>query len=157
MLKKIKWGFLILASISIILLTYVVTLVRYAESDVTLLEAYHLSLMALPEVVAVRHIHRFNGLNAYIVAEVEHESGEDVYFFVYEASVAYYFFRSQLIDEQAVRSRAQALIGNGQIINSQLGMLNGVPIFEVQLTDEDVIHYVVIDAQNGEVIMSFYM
>lgn len=157
MLKKIKWILLGLAVITIIAITYVVSLVRYAETEVTALDHYADSLLALPEVLSVRSIHRFNGLESYLVARVEHESGQDVYFFVREGVVEDYFISSQLINAHNANEIAQRLVWNGEIINTQLGILEGIPIYEVQIKYEDVVHYIVIDARTREVLMNFHL
>ena len=172
MLKKIKWVLLGLAAIAIIIGTYVVSLVRYAEIEATALDNYVASILAMPEVVSVQSIHRFNGLESYIVASVEHESGQDVYFFVRDGNVEYYFIASELINDGDANMIAQSLVRNGEIINTQLGILEGVaifedqtekdeaqgiPIFEVQIGNEDVVHYVVINAWTSEVILNFEM
>lgn len=157
MLKKIKWVLLGFAVIMMIAVTYVVSLVRYAETEVTALNHYAESLLALPEVVSVQSIHRFNGLESYIVAKVEHERGQDVYFFVREGVVEDYFISSRLISEQNANAIAQSLVWNGEIIQTQLGILEGTPIFEVKIKSEDVVHYIVIDAQTREVLMNFYL
>lgn len=157
MLKKIKWILLGFVAIMIISITYVVSLVRYAGVEVATLNDYKTSLLALPEVVDVQSIHRFNGLESYIVARIEHESGEDVYFFVREGVVEDYFISSRLIDEGNANAIAQSLVWNGEIIKTQLGILEGVPIFEVQIRDEGVVYYIVIDAQTREILMNFSM
>jgi len=155
MLKKIKWTSLGIVALSIIIITYVIALVRYAETEVTALSDYEASLLTLPEVASVRQIHRFNGLESYIVANVEHTSGQDIYFFVREGSVQHYFISSQLIDETQANRIAQNLVPNGEIINTQLGILRETPIFEVQIVYEGTVHYIVIDAKTREVIMNF--
>jgi len=155
MLKKIKWILLGLVAILIIIGTYVVSLVRYAETEVTALDNYTASILARPEVVSAQSIHRFNGLESYIVALIEHESGQDVYFFVRDATVQHIFIASDLINESDANTIAQTLVRNGEIINTQLGILEETPIFEVQIRDEDTVHYIVIDAQTSEVIMNF--
>jgi len=157
MLKKIKWILLGFVAIAIIVGTYVVSLVRYAETEVTALNNYATSISARPEVVSVQSIHRFNGLESYIVANVEHESGQDVYFFVRDGSVQYYFIASELINEHEANVIAQSLVRNGEIINTKLGILEETPIYEVQIEYEDAVHYIVIDAQTSEVIMNFYL
>ena len=155
MLKKIKWLLLGVASIGIIVVTYLVTLVRYAETEVDALETYRLSLEAMSEVVSVTSIHRFNGLETYIVASVIHESDQELYFFVQEGSVQAYFVSTQLITEAQAKRIAQDSFRQGEIIHTQLGILREMPIFEVQIKDEAVVHYLIINAQTGEIIMNF--
>ena len=173
MLKKIKWTLLGLVAILIIIGSYVISLVRYAEGEVASLESYTASILALPEVDSINSIHRFNGLESYIVASVVHESGQDVFFFVHDVQVQHYFFADELIDEAEANAIAHNL-RNGEIIKTQLGILEGVtifedqtdddddedeekgmPIFEVQIAVEDAIYYVVINAQTSEVILNF--
>lgn len=168
MLKKIKWTLLGLVAILIIIGTYVISLVRYAEGEVATLENYTASILAMEEVESLNSIHRFNGLESYIVASVVHEGGQDVYFFVRDVQVQYYFFAEELIDEEEANAIAQNLMENGMIINTQLGILEGVledeiaddeesamPIFEVQIEDEDAVYYIVINAQTSEVVLNF--
>jgi len=172
MLKKIKWVLLGLVAIAIIIGAYVVSLVRYAETEATDLDNYVTSISAMSEVVSVQSIHRFNGLESYIVARIEHESGQDLYFFVRDGNVQYLFIASELINDVDANTIAHSLVQNGEIISTQLGILEGVaisedqteddedqgiPIFEVQIEDEDedVVHYIVINAWTSEVIMNF--
>ena len=155
MLKKIKWILLGIVAASIIIVAYVISLVRYAEVEVTALNNYAVSLSEFPYVASVQWVQRFNGLESYIVASVEHTSGQDVYFFVREGVVQHYFFSSHLIDETQANEIAQNLVQNGEIINTQLGILREIPIFEVQIEYEDAIHYIVINARTREVWMDF--
>jgi len=155
MLKKAKWILLGIAAVSIIIIAYVISLIRYAETEVTALNNYATSLSELPDVVSVQSIHRFNGLESYIVANIEHDSGQDVYFFVRDGEVQHYFFSSQLIDEMQANEIAEGLVQNGERISTQLGILNGIPIFEVQIEYEGVVRYIVINAQTREVWMDF--
>jgi len=155
MLKKIKWLLLGLVAIVIIIGTYVESLVRYAETEGVFLDNYAASILAMPEVVSVGSIHRFNGLESYIVASIEHESGQDVYLFVRDGEVQHNFFRSDLMDETQANMIALDLVQNGEIIDTQLGILEEMPIFEVQIEYEDVVHYIVIDARTSEVILNF--
>ena len=157
MLKKIKWILLGVVAVSIIVVAYIIALVRYAEVEVTALNNYATSISELPDVVSVQWVQRFNGLESYIVARIEHTSGEDVYFFVREESVQHYFFSSQLISEMQANEIALNFLPNGEIINTQLGILREIPIFEVQIEYEGLIHYIVIDAKTREVIMNFYI
>ena len=173
MLKKIKWTLLGLIAIVIIIGSYVISLVRYAEGEVVNLENYTASILALPEVESINSIHRFNGLESYIVASVVHEGGQDVYFFVRDVQVQHYFFADDLINEEEANAIAHSLTSNGEIIKTQLGILEGVeffedqtddddeeeekgmPIFEVQIAVEDAIYYIVINALTSEVILNF--
>jgi len=155
MLKKIKWILLGLAAIMIIIGTYVVSLVRYAEGEVTALDNYEAAILALQEVDSIASIHRFNGLESYIVANIEHENGRDFYYFVREGEVQHLFIASELINEPQANEIAQDLVGDGEIIFTQLGILEETPIFEVQIEFEDSVRYIVIDAQTSEVILDF--
>lgn len=155
MLKKIKWIILIILSIGIILLTYAMTLLRYAETEVEALERYRLSLASLPEVEEVREVHRFNGLESYIVASIVLERGYDVYYFVFDDTVQHFFFASDLITEEEALQIAMSLIREAEMKRIILGILNEMPIFEVQMELEDEIHYIVINALTGSVVMNF--
>ena len=157
MLKKIKWMLLGVAALLIIIGTYVVSLVRYADIEITALDNYTASISVRPEVVSVEGIHRFNGLESYIVASIEHESGQRVFYFVRDGWVQHYFFASDLINEMQADAIAQDLVRNGEIINTQLGILVETPIFEVQVQYEAVVYYIVIDAKTSEIIMVFDM
>ena len=157
MLKKIKWILLGFVAILIIIGAYVVSLVRYAEIEQTALAGYTTSLSLMEDVVSVNQVHRFNGLESYIVASIEHESGQEVYFFVRDGRVQHYFFASDLIDEVQADIIAQDLLRNGEIINTQLGILAQTPIFEVQIKYEDAVYYIVIDAKTSEVILNFVL
>jgi len=157
MLKKIKWVSLSVTVLAIIIMTYIIALVRYAEGEVTAINEYVTSLLTLPDVVSVSYAHRFNGLESYIVANIEHTSGQEVYFFVREGSVQHYFISSQLIDEMQANVIAQNVMPNGEIINTQLGILQETPIFEVQIEDDGVVHYIVINAQTSEIWLNFYL
>ena len=157
MLKKLKWLVLGMAIISIITIMYIVSTVRYARIETTALEGYADSLLTLPDVVSVQSIHRFNGKESYIVASIEHDSGQELYFFVRDGSVQYYFISSELLNESDANVIALDLVQNGEIINTQLGILGEKPIFEVQIEYEDLVYYIVIDAQTREVLMNFYM
>ena len=157
MLKKIKWLLLGVASILIIVVAYIVSLVRYAQTEVTALNNYTASLLTLPEVASVGQIHRFNGLASYIVASIELDNGQDVYYFVRDGTVAYYFFSVDLINEHDAIGTARNLVRTGEVIHTQLGILSGTPIFEVQIEDKDerVVHYIIIDAKTRELIIKF--
>jgi len=155
MLKKLKWVLLVLLSIGIILLTYVVTLLNYAEAEVETLAFYQLAIQDFPEVASVEHIHRFNGIRSYIVANVVLETGYHVYYFIYGDTVESFSFASLLITETEARTIAQNLVPHGEIINTQLGILNGIPIFEVQIREDHVVYYIVIYAETGEIKMNF--
>jgi len=155
MLKKLKWVLLGFLSIGIIVLTFVVTLLNYAETEVNALELYRLSVASLPEVDVVKQIHRFNGIESYIVAHVVVENGYDVYYFIYEDTVQHFFFASQLITEAEAHRIAQSQIIGGEIIRIQLGLLNEIPIFEVQVEADHFIYFIIINAQDGEVKMNF--
>lgn len=155
MLKKIKWILLGLASVIIIVITFLVTLVRYADEEVDALNFYRLSIEAMPEVVSVEEIHRFNGLDTYIVANVRHENGQNIYFFVQDGAVVHYFFATQLIEQEEAISVTDQLFREGELFHIQLGVIGEIPIYEVQIKDDGEVHYVVIDAQTGNVLMNF--
>ena len=159
MVKKIKWLLLGIVVILIISITYVVSLVRYAQGEVDAVNNYMDSISALPEVVSVHGVHRFNGLESYIVASVERTSGYDAYYFVRDGRVQYYFYTTELINANDANVTAQDLVRTGEIINTQLGILEGTPIFEVQIKDEDedVVHYIVINAETSDIILKFYI
>lgn len=155
MLKKLKWGFLILLSVGIILLTYVVTLLNYAETEVNALAFYRASVESLPEVATVEHIHRFNGIESYIVAHVVLENGDDAYYFIYENIVQHFFFLSGLITEAEAHDIALNEVLDGEITQTQVGILNETPIFEIQIREDDQIYYIIINAQDGQIKLSF--
>jgi len=155
MLKKIKLILLGLIALVIIIGTYVVSLVRYAEVERIVLDNYTASILALPEVESIYSIHRFTGLETYIVASVENVGGQDVYLFVRDGLVQYYFFAADLINVSDANTIAQDLLLDGEIINTQLGFLEEVPIFEVQIRYDSATYYIVIDAQTSEVILNF--
>jgi len=157
MLNKIKWLLLGFIAISIITVTYIVSVVRYAETERTALNDYAESLLALLEVESVQSIHRFNGQESYIVANVEHVDGQKLYFFVRDGSIQYYFIASELIHADDANMIAKNLIQNGEIINTQLGILDETPIFEIQIRYEELVHYIIINAQTREVVMNFYI
>lgn len=157
MWKKIRWILLGFTSVIIILLTYAITLVRYAETEITALAAYQASIENFSEVKSVLNIHRFNGLESYIVAKIEHESGEEIYYFIFDDAVKHYFFARQLLEEQEAENIALNLIDEGEIIKVQLGILNETPIFEIQIEQEEKVYYIVINAKNGALIMDFYV
>jgi len=157
MLKKLKWVLFVSLAIGIIVLTYIINLVRYAETEVTALASHAAAVEAMPEVISVRSIHRFNGIESYIVARVEHEIGQDVYLFVREGRVRDYFISALLIDERDAIAIAERLIQDGEIIRTQLGRLEEMPIFEVQIRHEEIVHYIVIHAQTSEIVLNFYL
>jgi uncharacterized protein YpmB len=57
--------------------------------------------------------------------------------------------------ESQITSMASNLKTGGEIQNIQLGIIEETPIFEVQIALNDEIHYVVINAVNGNVITEF--
>ena len=155
MLKKIKWILLGLAAILIIIGTYVVSLVRYADTERIALNNYTASISAMERVVSVFSIHRFNGLESYIVANIEYVNGQEFYFFVRDGEVQHLFLISDLINEAQADLIAQNLIQDGEIIKTQLGILEETPIFEVQIEYDGDVHYIVIDAETSEIILNF--
>jgi uncharacterized protein YpmB len=87
MKKKIKWLAIGICVIIVAVFVYMGALVRYANSEATILNHYQASLEVMPEVDSVRSIHRFNGLKSYVVALVELTNDQEVYFFVNDGSV----------------------------------------------------------------------
>jgi len=155
-LKRISVTVLLAVIITGAVLTYIVTLVRYAETETTALNQYRLSVAAMADVKAVHSIHRFNGLESYIVATITHENGENLYFFIRDGQVLHFFFTTDLISIETANSIATGQIPNGQIHHTQLGIIHETPIFEVQINYDGNVHYVVINAITQEVIMQFY-
>jgi len=157
MLKRLKWLLIATTAILVVTLTYAILVVRYAEAEMTAIQGYADSLLALNDVEALHSIHRFNGLESYIVANVLHSTGQEVYFFVRDGSVQHYFPRRDLIDADEAMAIAKSLINNGEISNVQLGILGEIPIFEVQIAVDELVHYLVINAKNREILMNFYL
>lgn len=155
-LKRISLTVLLAVIITGAVLTYIVTLVRYAETETVALNQYRTSIMAMADVTNVSNIHRFNGLESYIVAAVTHENGEEMYFFIRDGSVKHFFFATDLISEQESRLIAITQLPAGEIRRSQLGIINEIPIFEIQINYNRQVHYVVINAETSVVLMQFY-
>jgi len=154
MLKKIKWIIIALIVICSIIFTYALTLLRYAETEVLELNRYHASLEMMPEVDTVISLHRFNGIESFIVANIRHESGDNIYFFVQDDAIVHYFWENDLLFEEALRVAEREILF-GYISRYKLGIINETPIFEFQIYNEGVIYFVIVDALTGEVIMSF--
>jgi len=157
MLKRLKWLLITTIVAALAMLTYAILVVRYAEAEMTAIQGYADSLLALNDVEALHSIHRFNGLESYIVANVLHNTGQEVYFFVRDGRVQHYFPRRDLIDDDEAVAIAKNLIMNGEISNVQLGILGETPIFEVQIAVDELMHYLVINAKNREILMNFYL
>jgi len=155
-LKRISLTVLLGVIITGAIITYIVTLVRYAETETTALNQYRVSVAAMADVNVVHSLHRFNGLESYIVATVAHVNGQDMYFFIRDGSIKHFFFTTDLIDTEIANTLAISQIPNGQIRRTQLGILNETPIFEVQVNYENNVHYIVINAENRDIIMQFY-
>ena len=155
MKKKIKWIAFGLSVIIVTVVIYIGALVRYAESEETALNTYRLSLEVMPEVDSVLTVHRFNGLESYVVALVELTNHQEVYFFVRDGVVAHYIGRTELMSESQVISVASNLITGGELHQTQLGIIEETPIFEVQMVLDGEMHYVIIHAVSGNVIMNF--
>jgi len=155
-LKRISLTVLLAIIITGTILTYIVTLVRYAETENFRLDQYRISIAAMSEVELVHSVHRFNGLESYIVATITHENGEDIYFFIRDGGVQHFFFTADLINLETANTIARQQLPAGQIHRTQLGIINQTPIFEVQINYDDNVHYVVINAETQEIIMQFY-
>jgi len=155
MFKKIRWALLAFIIGGILIITYIVTLVRYAESENRAFNNYTKSLLAMSDVNEVNSIHRFNGLKSYIVANIVHTNGEDVYFFIRDGIIQHFFFTENLIALDDANNVAQQMNPNARIVNTQLGMLDEKPIFEVKLEEKNITTYIVLDAKNGRVLMNF--
>lgn len=155
-LKRISLTVLLAVMITGAILTYVVTLVRYAETETTALNQYRISIAAMSDVETVHSVHRFNGLESYIVAAITHENGENLYFFIRDGQVLHFFFITDLINSAAANTIATGQIPTGEIHRTQLGIIGVTPIFEVQINHDGNVHYIVINAENGEIIMQFY-
>ena len=155
-LKRISWVVLLSTVAVTLSLTYIVTLVRYAETETAELNRYRVSIAAMPEVANVQSVHRFNGLKSYIVAHILHENGEDFYFFIRDGSVQHFFPIPDLITIQTAHTLALQQIPGGNIHRTQVGILDDIPIFEVQIQFEGSVHYIVINAESHEIMMQFY-
>jgi len=155
LLKRISWGLLATGIIAGVIFAYLIMVIRYAETETIALNNYRASINAMPDVNAVHSVHRFNGLESYIVAAVEYESGDDVHFFIRDGAVQHFFFTNDLITEQVAMAIAQSQHPEGTIVNSQLGIIFVTPIFEIQIEHENAVHYVVIDARTREIMMNF--
>jgi len=155
MKKKIKWIIIGISVVIIAVLIYAGALVRYADREMGILNIYNASLEVLPEVDSVRFIHRFSGLESYVVALVELSNNQEAYFFVRDGVVQHYIEKSELITEAQAMSVALDLIVGGEIHDTQLGIIDDTPIFEVQIALNNDVYYVVINAVSGNVIMNF--
>lgn len=155
MKKKIKWIITGISVMSVVVMIYIGALVQYAESEAIALNRYAESLEAMSEVDAVRSIHRFNGLESYVVALVALTHHQEVYFFVRDGAIKHYVGSDELMTESQVASLALNLIVGGEVHHIQLGIIEETPIFEVQIVFEDVRHYVIIHAVDGHVITNF--
>ena len=155
MKKKIKWMIVGLSVVMVVILIYIGALVRYAEREVTTLNNLTASLEVMPEVRLVHSIHRFNGLESYVVAQVELTNYQDAYFFVRDGTVQHYIISTELMVESEILSIASDQVVGGEIQRSQLGIIEETPIFEVQIALDGEVHYVIINAVTGTVIMNF--
>ena len=155
-LKRISWVVLLTTVTVTLTLAYIVTLVRYAETETNSLNDYRTSILAMPEVDFVHSVHRFNGLESYVVATITHESGEHLYFFIRDGGVQHFFFTTDLINHETANAVARGQLPNGSIRQTQLGIIEETPIFEIQVQHEGIIHYIIIHAETSEIIMQFY-
>lgn len=155
MFKRISWFVLFVLISSTLSIGYIVTLVRYAEAENGILDDYRASILAMEDVNSVNTIHRFNGLESYIVADIDHQNGENLYFFIRDGLVQHFFFTNDLIDAATAGSIATAVHDGGTVSNITLGILHTTPIFEVQINQEEVVYYVVVNAITREIVMNF--
>lgn len=155
MKKNIKWLVIGICVIVVAIVIYMGAVIRYVEQEATTLNNYMASLEALPEVESVHAIHRFNGLESYIVALVELTNSQEAYYFVKDGIVEHYLVSDELITQSQAANIASDLIVGGEVQDNQLGIIEETPIFEVQMTLEDTLYYVIINAVNGNVIMNF--
>lgn len=155
MKKKIKWLVIGICVIVVAIVIYMGAVIRYVQREATTLNNYMASLEVLPEVQSVHTIHRFNGLESYVVALVELTNNQEAYFFVKDGLVEQYLVSDELITQSQAATIASNLIVGGEIQDTQLGIIEETPIFEVQMTLEDALYYVIIHALSGDVIMNF--
>ena len=152
--KKIIWFIIGVLVILVVLLGYVGSLVEYAETEVRLINNVSASLEAMSGIDSVESIHRFNGLESYIVARVLYDQ-QEVYFFVRDGTIQHYIGSAEMLAESDAQNIAVNFISGGDIHHTQLGIIGETPIFEVQIALGDARHYVVINAKSGNVIMNF--
>jgi len=169
MKSKIKWIksrmkqiFVGVAVIIIVALIYVALVMRYANREAGELAHYAQSIEELPEVERVMDMHRFNGMESYVVAHVLLSDGQEFYYFVREETVEHYVASDELMEEERVLAIMQrAILDYNEdavevdLIGIQLGMINNEVVFEVRVRLNEQIHYVVINGEDGEVVLHF--
>ena len=149
--RIIFWTFIILVPI----IVYGLFLWGYASGELDSLEAYSRALESHDEVSNVLEISRFNGQESHIVARVELVDNRKFYYFVSGKKVQDYLDVAYVIGYRAAEQIA-ASSATGEILNTQLGLHAGDPIYEVQIRDANQqVHYVIIHALTGELILHF--
>ncbi|MCL2560263.1 MAG: hypothetical protein FWE07_07215 [Turicibacter sp.] len=154
MKKKIKWIVVGVVVVTALMLVYLAELVRYAGSEMAILNNFTASIEQMPEVNVVEEIHRFNGLESYIVALVELTNNERAYFFIRDGSLQHYIDHADVLMEAQAIGIARGVV-DGQLHHIQLGILDGTPIFEVQMMHESALHFIIVRAEEGTVWMDF--
>ena len=157
MKRKIKWFLFGFAALIVVGIVYVRSLLGHVDNHVTGLEFYGQSLESLPEVLVVRDVSRFNGASTYVVARVELVDGREQYYFVADGVVEYYVDSEDVIGFDAAEQIAFSRVGGGVVVSSQLGIHLSDVIYEVQVEYEGLFFYVVIDAQDGEILLEFHL
>ena len=157
---RVKWISVgIVAAVAVVVI-YFLSLISYANRQDRELANYASSIAELPEVDSVVSTHRFNGLESYVVAGVVLSDGQEFYYFVRDGTVQEYVARDDLIGESRARSIAYEVAAEGQataFMSVQLGTIGDRAIFEARVEHGGRIHYVVMDALDGEIIMQFDM
>ena len=156
MKKKMKWIALSLVVVLLAVMVYMAFLVRHAESEAQVLTDIKHALEATSEVESVRDIHRFNGLEAYVVALVELADRQTAYFFIRDGVVVHYAAEDELLNAALAIELALYEV-DGEVHHAQMGILEETPIFEVQIRVDDALHFVVLDATTAEVKMTFQL
>jgi len=159
---KMKQIFMVTAVVAIVLLIYATLIMRVANSEEGELADYAQSIAELSEVEEVINVHRFNGIESYVVAHVLLRDGQEFYYFVREETVKHYVASDDLLEEEQVLAIMQRAILDDEedrteveLVAIQLGILNDDVVFEVRVRLDAHIHYVVIDGQNGDVLLHF--
>jgi len=154
--RIIFWTFLIATPI----IVYGLFLWGYASGELDSLESFGRTLENFDEVSTVLEISRFNGQESHIVARVVLVNGREFYYFVSENAEHEYVVQEYLDAAYVIGPRGAEQIAartaTGEILGTQLGRHAGEPIYEVQIRDANqYVHYVVIHALTGELILHF--
>jgi len=148
--RILLWMFFILTPI----IVYGLFLWGYASGELDNLEAYARSLEGHNEVESVLEISRFSGKEFYIVARVALVDESEFYYFISDEQVSKYLDAADVIGSQAAKNLA-ANVATGEILDVQLGLYLEDPIYEVKMRDADDVHYVIVHALTGDIILYF--